>query len=127
MQPGYRNYIQEWLHHNCRWYSCCARRGNVDGWLEPRGPYCHNGIPFKADHRNCRWDSALSFSCQSISPLVGSLSRYCHGLSFTGCAAMLRVSIDAAKRWERGKPVANPKIRLLIETIWMNLNSNTLA
>jgi DNA-binding transcriptional regulator YiaG len=47
--------------------------------------------------------------------------RYCHGLNFRQCAAILQVSVDAAKRWERGKPVAYPGTRRLIEDVWQQL------
>ncbi|WP_143014175.1 helix-turn-helix domain-containing protein [Mucilaginibacter pineti] len=55
--------------------------------------------------------------------LAGMLTqiRYCCGLSFRACASLLCVSEDGARRWERGRPVAHPKTRLLIERAWQHL------
>jgi DNA-binding transcriptional regulator YiaG len=52
--------------------------------------------------------------------LAGKLRqiRYCNGFDFKRCAALFRVSTDAVKRWERGRPIANPKLRNLIQAVW---------
>lgn len=57
--------------------------------------------------------------------LAGKLRqiRHCHGLSVSACANLLSVSIDAAKRWESGKPISNVKNRKLIESIWSGLKT----
>ncbi|MDN3580423.1 helix-turn-helix domain-containing protein [Mucilaginibacter flavus] len=47
--------------------------------------------------------------------------RYCHGLTFEECAKRLSISVDAATRWERGKSVAYPSTRQLIEEVWQQL------
>jgi transcriptional regulator with XRE-family HTH domain len=47
--------------------------------------------------------------------------RYCHGLTFKECAKRLSISVDAAMRWERGKPVVYPSTRKLIEDVWQQL------
>lgn len=47
--------------------------------------------------------------------------RHCLGLNFRQCAAMLQVSVDAATRWENGKPVAYKENKELIETVWYRL------
>ncbi|MBD1363486.1 helix-turn-helix domain-containing protein [Mucilaginibacter sp. ZT4R22] len=60
--------------------------------------------------------------------LAGKLKhlRHCHGLSFKECARRLSISVDAAMRWERGKPVAYPSTRKLIIDLWQQLPSNLL-
>lgn len=59
--------------------------------------------------------------------LAGKLRyvRYRNGWSFRECAKNLCISEDAAKRWERGKPVAAPKTRLLIDRIYCTIKDNT--
>ena len=51
--------------------------------------------------------------------------RYCNGLGYHQCAKLLHVSFDAIKRWEQGKHVANPKMRMLIESVWYALPNKT--
>ena len=47
--------------------------------------------------------------------------RYCNGLGLQQCATLFHISVDAMKRWERGKPILNPKLRDVIETVWQSL------
>jgi DNA-binding transcriptional regulator YiaG len=47
--------------------------------------------------------------------------RHCKGLSIKQCAALVSVSEDAAKRWERGKPIANVTYQKLIHSVWNEL------
>ncbi|MDN3581894.1 helix-turn-helix transcriptional regulator [Mucilaginibacter flavus] len=47
--------------------------------------------------------------------------RYFHGLTFKECARRLSVSVDAAKRWEQGKPIANAMYKNLILSAWRKL------
>jgi DNA-binding transcriptional regulator YiaG len=58
-----------------------------------------------------------------VESLSGKLRqiRYCLGLNFRQCAAMLQVSVDAVKRWENGKPIAYLENKQLIEMIWESL------
>lgn len=62
--------------------------------------------------------------------LAGKLKqiRYMNGYCFGQFADEFKVSVDAAKRWEKGKPILNPKFRALIQTIWeqLQLPSSTL-
>jgi transcriptional regulator with XRE-family HTH domain len=55
--------------------------------------------------------------------LAGKLKqiRHYYGLTFKECAQRLSISVDAAMRWERGKPVAYPSTRKLIEHVWQQL------
>jgi DNA-binding transcriptional regulator YiaG len=59
--------------------------------------------------------------------LAGKLTqiRHSYGWSYRQCAKMLHISEDAAKRWERGKPIMNGNVKLLIEKIWENLFTTT--
>jgi transcriptional regulator with XRE-family HTH domain len=60
--------------------------------------------------------------------LAGKLMqiRFCYGWSFRQCANVLCISEDAAKRWERGKPVNMPEMRTFIEKVWHGSKTNTL-
>jgi DNA-binding transcriptional regulator YiaG len=50
--------------------------------------------------------------------------RYCCGLSFQKCASLFSVSVDAAKRWEAGKHISNPRLRAAIEHAWRQLRKD---
>ncbi len=53
--------------------------------------------------------------------------RYSYGYSVERCAALLKISVDAARRWEDGKAILNPKFRALIVTLWEQLPTNQTA
>ena len=55
--------------------------------------------------------------------LAGKLRqiRYGNGFNFKRCAALFRVSVDAAKRWERGRPISSPKMQAVVQAIWEQL------
>lgn len=52
--------------------------------------------------------------------------RNCMGLSVKQCAALLSVSMDAAKRWEEGKPIANNTYKERIHSLWNGLQEHLL-
>ena len=52
--------------------------------------------------------------------------RYCKGLSVKHCAWLLCISEDAARRWERGKPISNMIYQRLIHSVWMALPQHFL-
>lgn len=47
--------------------------------------------------------------------------RHCKGFSRKQCAVHLSVSEDAVRRWERGKPIANPTYQRRIHSEWNEL------
>ena len=47
--------------------------------------------------------------------------RYSNGHDFERLARALSISVDAAKRWENGKLVMNPRLKALIVSLWEHL------
>jgi DNA-binding transcriptional regulator YiaG len=89
----------------------------ITGWekerTEPQVKYYPNIIAFLEYYPFVHETETLAGKLKQI--------RFCYGLSFRQCAYQFSISEDAAKRWERGKPVAYLQNQQLIETVWHQL------
>ncbi|MDN3580542.1 transcriptional regulator [Mucilaginibacter flavus] len=66
--------------------------------------------------------------CHETESYAGKLKqiRYCMGLNIKQCAALLQVSVDAVRRWQQGKPIANDIYKNLILSAWKELSNQLL-